>query len=134
MNTKRGIITSTLIGNCKKTVEHEIDDYSNFIWCSWYSYQIIGTRTGGLGNNRTGGDHPNYNIVEIGQNTEKSPEDLRRLVITQTRLENHLQTLMSKALNNNNDNNMELWDTNGSVNVSQTTRPHENQQQKWEPA
>ena len=48
------------------------------------SQQRIGTRTGGQGNNRTGGDCPNYNIIEIGQNTEKSPGDLRRLVIAQT--------------------------------------------------
>ena len=33
---------------------------------------------GGFRNNRTNGDHPNYSIVEIGQNTEKSPGDLRR--------------------------------------------------------
>ena len=31
----------------KKTVEHESDNYSNYIWCSWYSHQRIGTRTGG---------------------------------------------------------------------------------------
>ena len=36
-------------------------------------------------NKRTSGDHPNYSIVEIGQNTEKSPGDLRRLAVTQTR-------------------------------------------------
>ena len=29
-------------------------------------------------------DHPNYSIIEISQNTEKSPGDLRRLVVTQT--------------------------------------------------
>ena len=28
------------------------------------------------------GDHPNYSIVEIGQNTEKSPGDLRRFAVT----------------------------------------------------
>ena len=28
------------------------------------------------------GDHPNYSIVEIGQKTEKSPGDLRRLAAT----------------------------------------------------
>ena len=38
--------------------------------------------TGGLGHKRTSGDHPNYYIIEIGQNTEKSPEDLRRLAVT----------------------------------------------------
>ena len=51
----------------KKSVEHESDDYTNCNWCSWYSQQRIGTRTGGLGNNGTGGDHPKYSIVEIGQ-------------------------------------------------------------------
>ena len=38
--------------------------------------------TGGLGNKRTSGDHPNYSIVEIGQNTKKSPGDLMRLAVT----------------------------------------------------
>ena len=61
-------------------MEHKSDDYTNCNWFSWYSYQRIGTRTGELGNERTSRDHPNYSIVEIGQNTEKSPEDLRRLL------------------------------------------------------
>ena len=38
----------------------------------------------GLGSWRTGGDHPNYYIIENSQNVEKSPGDLRRLAITQT--------------------------------------------------
>ena len=42
----------------------------------------------GLVNNGTSGDHPNYYTIEIGQNTEKSPGELRRLV-TQTPLRNH---------------------------------------------
>ena len=33
---------------------------------------------------RTSGDHPNNSIIKIGQNTEKSPRDLRTLVVTQT--------------------------------------------------
>ena len=37
---------------------------------------MIGTKTGGLRNKRRSGDRPNYSIVEIGQNTEKSPSDL----------------------------------------------------------
>ena len=59
----------------------------------------LGTRTGGLGNNRTGEDRPNYSIVEINHNTEKSPGDLRRLAVTQTPVENHQLTLMWKTLN-----------------------------------
>ena len=44
--------------------------------------------TAGLGNKRTGGDHPNYSIIKIGHNTEKSPGDLRTLSITQTPIRN----------------------------------------------
>ena len=66
------------------TVEHESDVYTNCNWCSWYSHRIIGIRTRGLGNKRTNGDHPNFNIIEIGQNTEKSLGDLRRFAVTQT--------------------------------------------------
>ena len=34
-------------------------------------------------------DHQNYIIIEIGQNTEKSPGNLRRLAVTQTPVRNH---------------------------------------------
>ena len=44
----------------------------------------IGKNIWGLENERTSGYHPKYIIVEIGQNTEKSPGDLRGLVVTQT--------------------------------------------------
>ena len=43
---------------------------------------------------RTSGDHPNYYIIENGQNTEKSPGGLRRLAVTQTPVKNHQLTLM----------------------------------------
>ena len=43
---------------------------------------------------RTSGDHPNNRIIEDGQNTEKSPGDLRRLAVTQTPVKNHQLTLM----------------------------------------
>ena len=35
--------------------------------------------TGGLGNKRMSGDHPNYSIINISQNTEKSHGDLLSL-------------------------------------------------------
>ena len=54
----------------------------------------IGTGTGVLGNKRTSGEHPNYSTIEIGQNTEKSPGELRRLAITQTPVGNHQLTHM----------------------------------------
>ena len=45
---------------------------------------------------RTSGDHQYYSIDEIGQNTEKSPRDLRRLVVTQNPSKNDLLTLVWK--------------------------------------
>ena len=48
----------------------------------------IGTGTGGLGNERASGVHPNYSIIKINQNTEKCPGDLRKLATTQTSLRN----------------------------------------------
>ncbi len=44
--------------------------------------------TGGFGGRRTSGDHPNY-IIGNGQETEKSPGDLRRLAVTQTPVKDH---------------------------------------------
>ena len=43
---------------------------------------------------RTGGDHQNDNIIENGQNTKKSPGDLRRLAVTQIPMKDHQLTLM----------------------------------------
>ena len=58
----------------KKTVEHEGDDYTNNNWCSWYSHQKIDRGTGGLRNKRMSGDHPNYCIIEIGQESWRLEE------------------------------------------------------------
>ena len=48
-----------------------------------YSHRKIIFETGGLGN-KSSGYYPNYYIIEIGQNTEESPGELRRLTVTQT--------------------------------------------------
>ena len=48
----------------------------------------------GLRNKRTSEDNPNYSIAEVGQNTEKSPEDLKGLVVPQTPGKDHQLTLM----------------------------------------
>ena len=42
----------------------------------------------------TSGDHPNDTIIKNGQNTEKSPGDLRRLSATQTPVEDYQLALM----------------------------------------
>ena len=58
-------------------MKHESDGDTNCNWRARYSHQ----RTGGLGNKRTSGDHSNYSIVEIGQNTKKRPGDSRKLAV-----------------------------------------------------
>ena len=70
-------------------MEHESDVYTNYSRCIWYSHQKINKGTGGLRNKRTSGGHPNYCIVEIGQNTEKSPGDLKRLAVSQIPVKDH---------------------------------------------
>ena len=55
-------------------------------------------------NNNNKEDHPNYYIVEIGEKTEKSPGDLRKLAVTQTSVRNNRPTFewkTLKVLNNN---------------------------------
>ena len=79
-------------------MKYESDSGTNFNWCAQYSPKMLNTRTGGLGNKRTNGDHPNYSIVEIGRNTEKSRGDLRRLAVIQIPVRNHQETLVWKTL------------------------------------
>ena len=82
----------------EETVEHESNGYTNYNWFSWFSHRRIIKGTGGLRNKRTSGDHPNYYIIEIGHNTEKSFGDLRRLAVAQTPVKDHLPKLMLKTL------------------------------------
>ena len=67
----------------KKTMEYESDGDANCKWCARYCHQRIYTGTGERKNKRTSGDYPNYSIIKIVQNTEKSPGDLRRFAVTQ---------------------------------------------------
>ena len=92
----------------KKTVEHESDRYTNCNWCSWYNQQRIGRGNGGARNKWTSGNYPKYSIVNISQNTTRSPEDMRRLAVSQTPVKDHQLTQMwktRKEQNNNNNNN-----------------------------
>ena len=68
----------------KKTMEHEGDCYNSCNWCTWNDPQRVSKGTRRLGNQRTRRDHPDNCIIKIGQNTEKSPEYLRGLAVTQS--------------------------------------------------
>ena len=47
-----------LAGELIKNMEREVDGDTNCNWSARYSHQKIGTETGGLGNTRISGDHP----------------------------------------------------------------------------
>ena len=57
------------------------------------AYQTISSNF--LPGPRKNEDYKNYSIVDIRQNTEKSPGDLRRLSVTQIPVKSHLQTLLN---------------------------------------
>ena len=76
----------------KKTMEYESDGDTNCNKCTRKNPQRLGKGNEIVRNQRTFGDHPNYYIIEIGQNTEKSPGDLRRPVGTQTPMKDHQLT------------------------------------------
>ena len=69
----------------KQSMEYEDDDDANSNWWTWNDSQRLSKRAGAVGNRRMSVDYPNYRIVEVGQNTEKSPRNLRRLVTQRTR-------------------------------------------------
>ena len=60
-------------------MEHEGDSDNNCNWCTWYSHQRTGTGNGRFGNKSMSGDHSNYDIVKVSQNTEKSPGNMLSL-------------------------------------------------------
>ena len=76
-------------------MDHDTDGNTD---CSCYNPKLIGTDTGRLENKRTSRDHNDNSIIKIGQNTEKSPGDLRRLAITQTPVRNYRLMLVLKTL------------------------------------
>ena len=86
-------------------MEHESDVYTDSNQFSWDCHQRNIKETGGIGNKRTSGDHPNHCIIEIGQNTEKSLGDLRRLAVAQTSVKANTDVKNSRGVNNNNNNN-----------------------------
>ena len=75
--TKRRISTWTLLGNWKKLKNMKVTLIPIVIGALG---TVAKSLVKGLWNKRSSGDHPNYNIIEIGQYTEKSPGNLSRLL------------------------------------------------------
>ena len=79
-------------------MEHKGDGDTSSDWCTWNNPQGHGKGNRRFGNQRKSEDHPDYNIIKISQNTEKSPGDLWRLAATAVPVENHRLTLVRKTL------------------------------------
>ena len=94
---EKEISTRTLLDNWK-TMEQESDSNTNCNRCTRYSHhQNISKRIVGIRIKSTSGDHPNY-TVKIGQNTEKSPRNVKRFTVIQTPVEDHQLILVWKTL------------------------------------
>ena len=63
-------------------MECEGDGGTSCDWCTRNNLQRLGKETRRLRNQRMGREPPNYSMIKIGQNTEESPGDLRRLTQT----------------------------------------------------
>ena len=81
---------------------------------------------------RASGDHLNNSIIENGQNTEKSPGDLRRLAVTQSPVKDHQLTLMWKTLMNNNNSSSSSSNNNKNKNKKKKKKKKKNWWQKEE--
>ena len=72
-----------------------------FVWnmnyCTWKDSQRLVHETDRVVNWKTRRDHPNYDISEIGKNTEKRCGNLRRLAIIQIPLKDHQLTPVWKT-------------------------------------
>ena len=90
----------------KKTMEYEVDGYTNCNWGARSNPQSFGKGTRRLRNRGRSRDHPSDSMIEVGQNTEKSPGDLRKLNVTQTSVKDPqlVWNLLRSDNNNNNDN------------------------------
>ena len=73
-------------------MEHEGDGDTTSNLRNWNGPQMIGKRTGTVRNPRKNRNYPDNSIVEIAQNTEKSPGDPKRFAITQTPVKAHQLT------------------------------------------
>ena len=75
-------------------MEPEGDNGISFNWCTWKDLQRVGNGTKEM-ENRGGAETIQ---TKIGQNTEKGPEDLKRLANTYTLVKNPQIMLVKRAI------------------------------------
>ena len=62
-------------------MEHEGDGDTDCDWCAQAIPEGLIKSLEDLKMKRTSGDHPDYNIIKLSQNTGKSPGVLRRFAV-----------------------------------------------------
>ena len=75
-------------------MEHEGDGGTKCNWSAQNNLHRVGNGDGRFRNQRMNTDHADYSIVKIGQNTEKSPGDLRKFSIAYIPIKDHQQPLI----------------------------------------
>ena len=78
-------------------MERESDGDTSDGCCTWNNTQRMGKEIGRIRIKRTSRDYPDYSIIKIGRNTEKSPGDLRRLAVSQPPVKNHQLMMLWKT-------------------------------------
>ena len=56
-------------------MEHEGDGDTNYNWSTWNDPKNLGKGSGELRKGKMSRDYFNYILIEVSQNTEKSPGD-----------------------------------------------------------
>ena len=87
VKNKRKRKDKQILGSCqrtKKAVKHKSDSDTNCICSTWNDSNMLGKRKRRNVDERNNRDHLNFHVVENDQNTETSPGDRRRLVVTRT--------------------------------------------------
>ena len=78
----------------KKNVDRAGDDDTYCSWYTWNGPHKSEKESGTDGDQRKNLENPDYGITEIGQNTEKSPGDLKRYAVTHSLLKADQLTLV----------------------------------------
>ena len=96
-------------GPCQRIkVEHKSDGDDNRSWSTQISLKSLRKGSVRPGNQIKNQGYLDNSIFEIGQNSEKSPSDLKRLAVTLRPLKDPPTNSEWKTRNNNNNNN-EFW-------------------------
>ena len=77
-----------------------------------------GKKIDGIGNQRQNRVYSDQSTVEISQNTEKSPEDMRRLDLTQTPVKDHQ---LKKIVRIENQRQNRAYTDHSTVEIRQNT-------------